>query len=74
VLALLPELTLLLSTPIVVAGFNTLFGISIAIPIIQSIQRHLDAFGSEERVRGYSSHEEALELAAIAELDKFSAT
>jgi hypothetical protein len=45
VLALLPELTLLLSAPIVVAGFNALFSISIAIPIIQSISRHLEAVG-----------------------------
>ncbi len=46
VLALLPELTLLLSAPIVMAGFNTLFGISVAVPIIQSISRHLEAVGA----------------------------
>lgn len=43
VLALLPELTVLLSAPIVIVGFNTLFGISVAVPIIQSINRHLEA-------------------------------
>jgi hypothetical protein len=26
-------------------GFNTLFGISVAVPIIQSINRHLEATG-----------------------------
>ena len=46
VLALLPELTLLLSAPIVMVGFNTLFGISVAAPIIQSISRHFEAVGA----------------------------
>lgn len=46
VLALLPELTLLLSAPIVMVGFNTLFGISVAVPIMQSISRHFEAVGS----------------------------
>ena len=46
VLALLPELTLLLSAPIVMVGFNTLFGISVAVPIIQSISRHFEAVGA----------------------------
>jgi len=49
VIALFPELALLLSAPAVVAGFNALFGIGIAVPIIQSLIRHLEAggFGGE---------------------------
>ncbi|NJL10548.1 MAG: HNH endonuclease [Calothrix sp. SM1_7_51] len=49
VLALLPEFAVLLSAPVVVAGFNALFGMSIAIPIIESLVRHLQAggFGTE---------------------------
>jgi hypothetical protein len=45
VLALLPEFAVLLSAPVVVAGFNTLFGISIAMPIIESLVRHLEVGG-----------------------------
>ncbi len=49
VMALFPEFMVVLSAPIVVAGFNALFGISIAAPIIHSILRHVKAggFGSE---------------------------
>jgi hypothetical protein len=49
VLALLPEFAVILSAPVVVAGFNALFGISIAMPIIESLVRHLQAggFGAE---------------------------
>ena len=50
VLALLPEITFLLSAPVVVAGFNAAFGISIAIPIVQSIIRHVEAGGLGEEV------------------------
>ncbi|MBD2363457.1 HNH endonuclease [Anabaena minutissima FACHB-250] len=45
VLALFPEFTVVLSAPVVVAGFNALFGMSIAIPIIQSLLRHVQAGG-----------------------------
>jgi hypothetical protein len=45
VLALFPEFGVILSAPIVVAGFNALFGISIAMPIIESLGRHLEAGG-----------------------------
>ncbi|WP_138498580.1 HNH endonuclease [Nostoc sp. PA-18-2419] len=45
VLALFPEFTVILSAPVVVAGFNALFGISIATPIIQSLVRHVEAGG-----------------------------
>jgi ABC-type polysaccharide/polyol phosphate export permease len=49
VLALFPELTLLLSAPAIVAGCNALFGLGIAVPIIQSLIRHVEAggFGAE---------------------------
>ncbi len=45
VLALFPEFTVVLSAPVVIAGFNALFGISIAMPIIQSLLRHVQAGG-----------------------------
>lgn len=45
VLALFPEFTVILSAPVVVAGLNSLFGISIALPIIQSLLRHAEAGG-----------------------------
>ncbi|MBD3885402.1 HNH endonuclease [Phormidium tenue FACHB-886] len=53
VLALFPELTLLLSAPALVMGFNALFGVGIALPLIQSVVRHLEAggFGEEATVR-----------------------
>ncbi len=50
VLALFPELALLLSAPAVVAGFNALFGLGIAVPIIQSLVRHAEAGGFGEDV------------------------
>lgn len=54
VLALFPELTLLLSAPVVVAGFNALFGLGIAVPIIQSVMRHAEAGGfGEDVTAGY---------------------
>jgi hypothetical protein len=45
VLALFPEFTIILSAPVVIAGFNALFGVSIAVPIIQSLLRHTQAGG-----------------------------
>lgn len=45
VLALLPEFAVLLSAPVVVAGFNVLAGLSMATPIIQSLIRHTEAGG-----------------------------
>lgn len=47
VMALFPEVVVILSAPAVVAGFNALFGISIALPIIQSCLRHAEAGGFE---------------------------
>jgi hypothetical protein len=56
VLALFPELTLLLSAPAVVAGFNALFGFGIALPIVQSIIRHVQAGGfGQEVAEGYEN-------------------
>ena len=49
-LALFPELAVILSAPIVVAGFNGLFGFSIALPIVQSIVRHIQAGGFGEEI------------------------
>lgn len=48
VLALFPELTLILSAPVVVAGFNALFGISVAVPLFQSVMRHVNATEAAE--------------------------
>ncbi|MCG6133496.1 MAG: HNH endonuclease [Nostoc sp. LLA-1] len=54
VLALFPEFTVVLSAPVVVAGFNALFGMSIAMPIIQSLLRHAQAGGfGEEAAEAY---------------------
>lgn len=49
VLALFPEFTVVLSAPVVIAGFNALFGMSIAMPIVQSLLRHAQGggFGAE---------------------------
>lgn len=49
VMALFPEVAVILSAPAVVAGFNALFGIGVALPIIQSLVRHVEAdgFGGE---------------------------
>lgn len=53
VLAVFPEIVVILSAPAVVAGFNALFGVAIALPIIQSIIRHVEAegFGSEVKAQ-----------------------
>ncbi len=45
VLALLQEFTVILSAPVVVAGFNALFGMSIAMPLVLSLLRHAQAGG-----------------------------
>jgi len=50
ILALFPEFGIILSAPAVVAGFNLLFGIGIAVPIIQSIIRHIEADGFGEEI------------------------
>ena len=45
VMALFPEVAVILSAPAVVAGFNALFGVSVALPLIQSFIRHVEATG-----------------------------
>jgi gas vesicle protein len=51
VMALFPEIVVILSAPAVVVGFNALFGVGIALPIVQSIIRHVEAGGCGEEVR-----------------------
>jgi len=53
VMALFPEVVVILSAPAVVAGFNALFGVGIALPIAQSLVRHIEAdgFGGEVKVQ-----------------------
>lgn len=56
VLALFPEFAIVLSAPVVIAGFNALFSVSIAMPIIESLTRHLQAGGfGIEAADGYKS-------------------
>jgi uncharacterized protein (DUF2062 family) len=56
VLAFFPEFAIVLSAPVVVAGFNVLLGFGIAMPIIQSIIRHIEAEGlGEEVAQGYAN-------------------
>lgn len=45
VMALFPEVVIVLSAPAVVARFNVLFGVGIALPIMQSLIRHVEADG-----------------------------
>ncbi len=51
VMSVFPEVVVILSAPAVIAGFNALFGVSIALPIVQSLLRHVDAggFGEESQ-------------------------
>lgn len=53
VMALIPEVVVVLTLPAVVAGFNSLFFVGISLPIIQSIIRHVEAdgFGPEARAQ-----------------------
>lgn len=56
VLALFPEFAIVLSAPVVIAGFNALFSVSIAMPIIESLTRHIQAGGfGIEAADGYKS-------------------
>lgn len=49
IIALLPEVTVVLATPAVVLGLNAAFGVSLTIPLLQSLVRHIESegFGSE---------------------------
>lgn len=48
IMSFFPEVGVILSAPIVINGFNALFGISIAKPIVQSFIRHSKAGGFDE--------------------------
>lgn len=56
VLALLPEFAVLLSTPVVVAGFNALAGLSMGAPILQSLIRHAKAGGFRDETSNKFQH------------------
>ena len=58
VMALFPEVVVVLSAPAVVAGFNALFGIGIALPIVQSLIRHIEADGFGGEIK--AQYEEAI--------------
>ncbi|MBD1875041.1 HNH endonuclease [Nodosilinea sp. FACHB-131] len=51
VMALFPEIVVVLSAPAVVVGFNALFGVGIALPIVQSIVRHVEAGGCGDEAK-----------------------
>ncbi|MDB9527268.1 hypothetical protein PN498_14810 [Oscillatoria sp. CS-180] len=52
-MALFPEIVVVLSAPAGVAGFNALFVLGIALPIIQSLIRHVEAGGFGEEAKAY---------------------
>ena len=53
VMALFPEVVVILSAPAVVAGCNALFGVGITLPIAQSLVHHIEAdgFGGEVKAQ-----------------------
>lgn len=51
VMALFPEIVAVLSAPAVILGFNALFGVGIALPIVQSIVRHVEAGGCGDEAK-----------------------
>lgn len=51
VMALFPQIVVVLSAPTVVAGFNALFGIGVALPIVQSLIRHVEADGFGREIK-----------------------
>lgn len=53
VMALFPEVVVVLTAPAVVAGFNTLFGVGIALPIAQSLIRHVEADGFGREIKAH---------------------
>lgn len=61
IMALFPEFVVLLSAPAIAAGFNALFGLSIATPIIQSLIRHVEAggFGPDVKAQYVATADEA---------------
>lgn len=71
VIALFPELVVILSAPAVIAGFNALFGISITLPMVQSILRHVEAggFGEEAQLQYAAAIQQGDELFQTASED-----
>lgn len=71
VIALFPELVVILSAPAVIAGFNALFGISIALPIVQSLLRHVEAggFGEDAQIQYTNAIQQGDELIQTASED-----
>ena len=63
-IALIPEIVIILSAPAVVVGFNVLFGVGIALPIIQSMIRHMEAggFGREAKQQYEAALQQGQEL------------
>ena len=53
VMALFPEVVVVLSAPAVVSGFNALFGVGIALPIAQSLIRHVEADGFGREIKAH---------------------
>jgi len=51
VMALFPEVVVVLSAPAVIVGFNALFGVGIALPIVQSIVRHVEVGGCGDEAK-----------------------
>jgi hypothetical protein len=51
VMALFPEVVVVLSASAVIVGFNALFGVGIALPIVQSMIRHVEAGGCGDEVQ-----------------------
>ncbi|MEP0930094.1 MULTISPECIES: hypothetical protein [Cyanophyceae] len=51
VMALFPEIVVVLSAPAVILGFNALFGVGVALPIVQSIVRHVEAGGCGDEAK-----------------------
>jgi len=71
VIALFPELVVILSAPAVIAGFNALFGISIALPIVQSLLRHVEVggFGEDAQIQYANAIQQGNELIQTASED-----
>ena len=67
VMALFPEVVVVLSAPAVIVGFNALFGVGIALPIVQSIIRHVEAGGCGDEAQAQYAE-------AIAQGDALLAT
>jgi hypothetical protein len=72
VMALFPGAAAVLAAPAVVAGFNALFGIGIALPIVQSLIRHINADGFSTLTVEGTEVLPAAESSAIGQEDRAS--